>query len=64
MPNTKRKVLIVDDDEDILDLLSYNLSKEGYQVFQASDGVEAIEVAKAKFPELIILDIMMRKSVV
>lgn len=59
MPNTKRKVLIVDDDEDILDLLSYNLSKEGYQVFQASDGVEAIEVAKAKFPELIILDIMM-----
>lgn len=59
MPNTKRKVLIVDDDEDILDLLSYNLSKEGYQVFQASDGVEALEVAKAKLPELIILDIMM-----
>lgn len=59
MPNTRRKVLIVDDDEDILDLLSYNLSKEGYQVFQASDGVEALEVAKAKLPELIILDIMM-----
>ncbi len=59
MPNTKHKVLIVDDDEDILDLLSYNLSKEGYAVFKASDGVEALEVAKSKLPELIILDIMM-----
>ena len=59
MSSTKRKVLIVDDDEDILDLLSYNLSKEGYQVFQASDGLEALDVAKSKLPELIILDIMM-----
>ena len=59
MSSTKHKILIVDDDEDILDLLSYNLSKEGYQVFQASDGVEALDVAKAKLPELIILDIMM-----
>jgi len=59
MSSTKHKVLIVDDDEDILDLLSYNLSKEGYQVLQASDGVEALVVAKSKLPELIILDIMM-----
>ncbi len=59
MPNTAHKILIVDDDEDILDLLFYNLSKEGYQVFKASDGVEALEVAKLKLPELIILDIMM-----
>ena len=59
MPNTKRKILIVDDDEDILDLLSYNLSKEGYQVFKAVDGIDALEVAKSKLPELIILDIMM-----
>ncbi|MCF6353389.1 MAG: response regulator transcription factor [Cyclobacteriaceae bacterium] len=59
MSNTPHKILIVDDDEDILDLLSYNLSKEGYQVFQAKDGIEALEVAKLKLPELIILDIMM-----
>lgn len=59
MPNTLHTVLIVDDDEDILDLLSYNLSKEGYKVFQATDGEKALEVAKEKLPELIILDIMM-----
>ncbi|MCF6360246.1 MAG: response regulator transcription factor [Cyclobacteriaceae bacterium] len=59
MTSTVHKILIVDDDEDILDLLSYNLSKEGYQVFKAQDGVEALEVAKQKLPELIILDIMM-----
>jgi len=53
------KILIVDDDEDILDLLSYNLSKEGYQVYKAEDGIKALEVAKQKLPELIILDIMM-----
>lgn len=59
MSNIAHKILIVDDDEDILDLLSYNLSKEGYQVFKAVDGVDALEVAKSKSPELIILDIMM-----
>lgn len=59
MPHTPHKILIVDDDEDIRDLLSYNLSKEGYKVLQASDGVEALEIAKEKLPELIILDIMM-----
>lgn len=59
MPTTVHKILIVDDDEDILDLLSYNLTKEGYEVLKASDGVEALEVAKSKIPELIILDIMM-----
>ncbi len=59
MSNTAHKILIVDDDEDILDLLSYNLLKEGYKVYKAEDGVEALEVAKQKLPELIILDIMM-----
>jgi len=59
MPNIAHKILIVDDDEDILDLLSYNLSKEGYKVYKAEDGIEALEVAKQKLPELIILDIMM-----
>jgi len=59
MSNKVHTILIVDDDEDILDLLFYNLSKEGYKVYKAEDGVEALEVAKQKLPELIILDIMM-----
>ncbi len=59
MSTNGHHILVVDDDEDILDLLSYNLTKEGYKVYKAYDGLEAIEVAKAKLPELIILDIMM-----
>lgn len=61
MSTNGHQILIVDDDEDILDLLSYNLTKEGYKVYSAKDGIEAIDVAKAKLPELIILDIMMPK---
>ncbi|RMG21955.1 MAG: DNA-binding response regulator [Bacteroidetes bacterium] len=53
------KVLIVDDEEDILDLLEYNLEKEGYQVLRAMDGEEAIEIAKREKPQMILLDIMM-----
>lgn len=59
MPTKGHKILIVDDDDDILDLLSYNLTKEGYEVFKASDGLEGLEIAKENLPELIILDIMM-----
>lgn len=59
--NLKQKVLIVDDENDILELLTYNLNKEGYQVQTAGDGKEAIEVAKIFFPDLILLDIMMPK---
>lgn len=55
------KVLIVDDEEDILDLLDYNLSKEGYEVMRAADGEDAIDIAKAQKPQLILLDIMMPK---
>ncbi len=55
----KRKVLIVDDEEDILELLEYNLEQDGYQVFKAMDGEEAIAKAEEVKPDLILLDIMM-----
>ena len=53
------KILVVDDEPDILEFLSYNLKNEGYEVSTASDGIKAIDVAQAKHPDLIILDIMM-----
>lgn len=61
MNNPKQKILIVDDEPDIIELIEYNLKKEGYQVFTASNGLEAIQVAKKTLPDLIILDIMMPK---
>lgn len=53
------KVLLVDDDEDILDLLNYNLSREGFEVHVLSDSSEAIQYAKEFCPDLIVLDLMM-----
>lgn len=53
------KILVVDDDEDIQELLSYNLIKEGYEVKTAPNGLEGFELAKKWLPDLIILDIMM-----
>ncbi|MEO1384928.1 MAG: response regulator, partial [Bacteroidota bacterium] len=55
------KILIVDDEEDILDLLEYNFQQEGYEVIRANDGEEALKVAAEEQPDLIILDIMMPK---
>lgn len=55
------KILIVDDEPDILEFLSYNLNKEGYTVFAASDGEEGIKIAEREHPTLVILDIMMPK---
>lgn len=55
----QRKILIADDEPDILEIISYNLINEGYLVFIAKDGIEAIEKAKEVQPDLIILDIMM-----
>jgi len=57
--NKKIKILIVDDEEDIVEFLSYNLTKEGYEVSSAHNGVDAIAKAKEVNPHLIILDIMM-----
>jgi len=61
MSTVKQKILIVDDEPDILELIEYNLKKEGYQVFLASNGQEGITIAKKVHPDLIILDIMMPK---
>lgn len=60
--NMKKKnscILLVDDEPDILEIVSYNLSSEGYHVITAENGAEAIKIAKAKKPQLIILDVMM-----
>ncbi len=59
MNNSDYKILLVDDEEDILEFLGYNLKKEGFKVYTASNGVEAIKVAKKEFPSVIILDVMM-----
>lgn len=60
--DVKAKVLIADDEPDILEILKYNLVKEGYDVITAKDGDDAIEKAKANIPDLIVLDIMMPKK--
>ncbi len=57
--NKDIKILLVDDEPDILEIIGYNLNLEGYQVFTAKNGVEAISKAKKKMPHLIILDVMM-----
>ncbi|WP_353139156.1 response regulator transcription factor [Pseudopedobacter sp.] len=61
MSANKQKILIVDDEPDILELIEYNLKKEGYQVFTATNGQDAITEARKTNPDLIILDVMMPK---
>ncbi|GAB5539030.1 MAG: response regulator transcription factor [Salibacteraceae bacterium] len=56
---SKKKILVVDDEEDILEFLSYNLSKEGAKVYTANNGLAAIEKAVKKKPDLILIDVMM-----
>ena len=53
------KILLVDDEPDILEIVGYNLSNEGYQVMTAENGLEAVKIAKKELPHLIILDVMM-----
>ena len=55
----EKKILLIDDEQDILEILSYNLEKEGYQVFMANNGNEGIAKAKEIIPDLILLDVMM-----
>ncbi len=62
MEGKPKKILIADDEPDILEIVSYNLGKEGYEIYTAKDGNEAIERAKQLHPDLIILDIMMPKK--
>lgn len=54
-----KKILLIDDEQDILEILSYNLEKEGYQVFTANNSNEGIVKAKEIIPDLILLDVMM-----
>jgi len=53
------KILLVDDEPDILEIVGYNLSSEGYQVITAENGIEAVKKAKKELPQLVILDVMM-----
>jgi len=53
------KILLVDDEQDILEIVGYNLSQEGYQIITATNGKEAIAKAKKELPQLIIMDVMM-----
>ncbi len=59
MKNSDIKILLVDDEPDILEIVGYNLKNEGYKVHTAKNGIEAIKVAKKITPHLVILDIMM-----
>lgn len=56
---SQKKILLIDDEQDILEILSYNLEKEGYRVFTANNGNEGIDKAKEIIPDLILLDVMM-----
>ena len=59
--NAKKTILIVDDEKPIVDILVYNLQKEGYDTLEANDGEEAINIAFEQKPDLILLDIMLPK---
>ena len=59
MEASEFKLLIVDDEDDILEFVGYNLRKEGYKVYSTNNGRDALRVAKKEIPHLIILDVMM-----
>ncbi len=59
MDKSKYKILIVDDEKDVREILNYNISKAGYKVYTAENGEEALKVIKKKKPDLVILDVMM-----
>lgn len=61
MDFSKFKILLVDDEEDILEFIGYNLEKEGFKVLKAGNGQDAIEIAVNEGPQLILLDVMMPK---
>lgn len=59
MDNSRFTILLVDDEEDIVEFLTYNLKKEGYHVISATNGMKAVEKAKKHKPHLILMDVMM-----
>jgi DNA-binding response OmpR family regulator len=58
----QKKILIVDNEKDIVDLIAYNLEKEGFATLNAYDGNAALDIAKTKKPDLVILDLMLPGS--
>ena len=56
---SKQKILLVDDEKDILELVSFNLEKEGFEVFTALNGRKGLEIARQTIPDLVLLDVMM-----
>jgi two-component system alkaline phosphatase synthesis response regulator PhoP len=58
-PSDARTILIVDDEVDLVDLLKYNLEQEGYSVVTATNGADALDIARRAAPDLIVLDVMM-----
>lgn len=61
MEKEAKTILVVDDEPAIRDLLKYNLEREGYQIIEASDGIEGVNIALEKKPDIILLDIMLPK---
>lgn len=59
MEKDKIKILLVDDEPDIIEIIRFNLEQQGYEICTASDGLEALKVAKKELPHLIIMDVMM-----
>lgn len=59
MDKSQYKILLVDDEVDVLEFLSYNLKREGYNVFKAKNGHKGLEIARQQHPHLVILDVMM-----
>ncbi|KAF0196442.1 MAG: two-component system OmpR family alkaline phosphatase synthesis response regulator PhoP [Bacteroidetes bacterium] len=59
MENAQFKILLADDEPDVLEFLSYNLKKEGYQILKAKNGRDALNIARNELPQLVILDVMM-----
>ena len=62
MESKPKRILLADDEPDILEIISYNLTQQGYEVYTAKNGEEALDKAKLLNPDLIILDIMMPKK--
>ncbi len=62
MDSNHKKILIADDEPDIIEIIQYNLRREGYEIVTAKDGDEALQAARKHHPDLIILDIMMPKK--
>ena len=60
----KEKILVVDDEEDILELIRFNLVREGYKVLCAPSGEEALSIAQSEIPDLMVLDLMLQALMV